>query len=240
MKDKWLKNWKRFMALLLIVCIIISNSNITAVDVLAEEESEKKQYTFVYKIEKIEKEVSDSEVNIAVYEDDKEIEKTGNAYELEINKEYKYRVTSSNPKFSNLDIENNFTINADEKITIFIPLNKLNIKMENKKCYKGQSVSMFETDNWDLDWEWISDNTEVAAVDSNGNVTTFQEGEATITKTSKLDAGITDSAKLTVTGNKVNCNLIFEVIKDEAASEQLDRKPEHVTIKKDGNIITPD
>lgn len=240
MKKIGSKYWKRIIALLLIVCIVISNSNITAADVLAEEEPEKKQYTFVYKIEKTEKEVSDSEVNIVVYEGDKEIEKTGNAYELEINKEYKYKVTSSNPKFSNLDIENNFTTNEDEKITVLIPINKLNIKMEDKKCYKGQSVSMFEIDNWDLDWKWTSDNTEVAAVDSNGNVTTFQEGEATITKTSRIDAGITDCAKVTVTSNKVKCNLIFEVIKDEAASEQLEQNPEHVIIKKDGNVILPD
>lgn len=241
---KILKNCKRAITFLLVICIVISNSNITATEVLAEE-PEKNQYTVVCKIKETNKEISDSEVKIVIFDGDNEIKKTDNAYELEKGKEYNYKITSESPKFegSTLEIREAFTAGTDREIPIFIPLDKLNIEMGNKECYKDGSISMFAADDWNLDWEWTSDNDNVAKVDNQGNVTGIGEGTATITKVSGVNSKITASAQVTVSIRKVNCKLNFEIIKDEQSGEKeaLSEKLELVTIKdKNGKEIRPE
>lgn len=221
---KILKNCKRAIAFLLVICIVISNFNITATEVLAEE-PEKNQYTVVCKIKETNKEISDSEVKIEIFDrDNNEIKKTGNTYELEKGEDYKYKVTSTSSKFKGLPLEIRDTITAgtDKEIPLFIPLDKLNIEMGNKECYKGGSISMFAADDWNLGWEWTSNNDKVAKVDNQGNVTGIGEGTATITKTSRFNSEITASTEVRVTTRKVNCGLSFVIKKDAENKEKIE------------------
>lgn len=202
---KMLKGWKRVVAFLLVICIIISNSNLTVPGVSAEE-PEKGQYTFVCKIKESGEKISDSEVKVEIFDgDNKEIEKADDAYELEKGKKYKYKITSTSPKFkgSSLKIEDTFSAGADKEIPLFIPPDMLNIEMGNKECYKGESISMSAPDDWNLNWLWESDNEKVAKVEDNGKVTAVGEGTATITKTSKSDSKIKASAQVTVVASLV-------------------------------------
>lgn len=229
------KNGKRFVAFLLIICMIISNSNITTVTVFAEE-SDENMYTFVCKttINQVEQVISD--VNVTIYDaDNKEIQKINNAYELENGKKYKYKVTSS--KFS--EVNDEFTAGTDKNITIQIPLNKLNVTMEAKNCYVGEIISMLKKDDWNLDWTWSSSNSKVATVDDKGNVTAIEEGKTTITKISTLDNTIQKSAQIKVENRYVKSDLKYIINKGTTYEEELSGLA--VTVKDENDkIITAD
>lgn len=235
MKKIWSKSGKRFAAFLLIICMIMGNFNVTTVAVLAEE-SDENMYTFVCKttINQVEQVISD--VNVTIYDaDNNEIQKTNNAYELKSGKKYKYKVTSS--KFS--EVNDEFTAGTDKEIIIKIPLNKLNITMEDKNCYVGERIPMFKENDWDLDWTWSSSDSKVATVDNKGNVTAIKKGTTTITKVSKLDNTIQKSAQIKVENRYVKCNLKYIINKETTYEEEISELA--VTIKDENDkIITVD
>ena len=213
----------------------MGNFNVTTVAVLAEE-SDENMYTFVCKttINQVEQAISD--VNVTIYDaDNNEIQKTNNAYELKSGKKYKYKVTSS--KFS--EVNDEFTAGTDKEITIKIPLNKLNITMEDKNCYVGERIPMFKENDWDLDWTWSSSDPKVATVDDKGNVTAIKKGTTIIKKVSKLDDTIQKSAQITVENQYVKCNLKYIINKETTYEEEISELA--VTIKDENDkIITAD
>lgn len=212
----------------------MGNFNVTTVAVLAEE-SDENMYTFVCKatIKEVEQIISD--VNVTIYDvDNNEIQKTNNAYDLKSGKKYKYKVTSS--KFS--EVNDEFTAGTDKEITIKIPLNKLNITMEDKNCYVGERIPMFKENDWNLDWTWSSSDPKVATVDDKGNVTAIKKGTTIIKKVSKLDDTIQKSAQITVENQYVKCNLKCLINQGTGNEEELSGLT--VTVK-DGNVgITSD
>lgn len=134
-----------------------------------------------------------------------------------------YKITSSSVKMPYLNNDRSFHIYAkwDEiKVVKSIKLNKTSITgLSNVGATEKLSVSSLSpSDAENKNVKWSSSNTNVATVDSNGNVKLLNAGTATITCTSvgnsSVKATCTVTVKQSVTGIRLDKDNIFRYSDD--------------------------
>ena len=113
------------------------------------------------------------------------------------------------------------TITAECAVTVTAPITGLSLPAAMTLSVGGSgslTVTYAPSDTTQKDVTWSSDNTSVAAVDSNtGVITTVAVGTANITATSTVNGSISGSCALTVkeTYNAAEVTIVFEGFEDE-------------------------
>lgn len=200
---RYLKKWKRFVAFILTVCLVLCNVNVTAITSSAENEAVYVDCTIQCKVEMVEKELSNLEVKLESSTEG-EVTPVSGVYKLKVGETYKYNVTGDQIK----QTTGNFTIEEQTtgsfQKTIYIPLENLEYSFTDKSCYVGEKISV--ANDWDFDWEWSSSNPDVATVSDTGEVTGVDAGSTEITRTYGT---FKQTIKVTVDYKKTNCKLNF-------------------------------
>lgn len=232
MKIKYLKNWKRFVAFILIVCLILCDVDITAFTSSAENEAVYVNCTIQCKVEIVEKELSNLEVKLESSTEG-EVTPVSGVYKLKVGEEYKYNITGDQIE----QITGDFTIEEEttgifQKI-IYIPLENLKYSFTDTSCYVGEKISV--ANDWDFEWEWSSSNPDVATVSDTGEVTGVNVGSAEITRTYKT---IKQTVNVTVDykENKYKLNFYYNELSDSVDVNAMIRNQDNsvVVAEEDG------
>lgn len=202
MKKPRKKLWKKCIAILMVFCMLFSDSPIL---ILAEELQS--GYVFDFKCTVGTEDIRIPDVHIELYEEIEEtdsegeketkqvkVSETNGTFQLESGKKYTYDLSGSLIE----NIKDTITIEENKKVTIYIPKDKLKKQMEGGACYVGQSLNLQKDIDLPVSWTWKSSSEDIAKVDAKGIVQAISDGEATITKSYGEDDGITVSAKVIV------------------------------------------
>ncbi len=233
MKMKGRRLWKRIIAILLVLSIVLADSNIWSITAIATNTQESVDegngettdgtegtevkttpYQFGCVVSTVNGNVNVTDATFVIKDSaDKNVDLKDSAYPLVVGETYSYVVSSS--KFKE-DVTGSIVadeLGANESVkthNVLAPHEKLKLDMQPVTCDRGSTVNLLGND-WDLGWTWTTSDKKIATVTQDGVVKGIKAGSATITKTHKTNSAIKSFTTVTVQPLQVDCKLDFVV-----------------------------
>lgn len=123
------------------------------------------------------------------------IEKSYTDRNLTPNTTYEYQISSEN-SFGESQLSKIVTVTTDYSPVEDVTLNKGELELDIGDSDSLSAIVSPSTAKQDV--EWVSDDSSIATVDSNGNVEAIAEGETFITVSSESDPGLEDACSVIV------------------------------------------
>lgn len=261
MKMKGRRLWKRIIAILLVLSIVLADSNIWSITAIAtntqgtvDDEGETtdegdeitdENVTVPYQLGCVVSTVNGnanvSDATFVIKDSTSTIvNPTNNVYSLVVGKKYTYEITSSKLKETLTGEIDAVALDENESIKIhnvIVPHDKLKIEMQPVVCDRGSTIDLLEND-WNLGWKWTIEDNTIVSIDGDGKLKGLKVGSTKITKTHKTIPEITASTTITVQPLQVNCKLDF-VVQTKNGKVSVGESYQTCELKKDNGVINP-
>lgn len=258
MKSKRTKIWKRIVAILLVLSVVITDSSLWSITALADENDPPTTVTCNFNCTlpngtSIQGVTYTVQQEVAITNDDgttgtkmENLNPDDGKWTLTIGQ--KYKIIAQHGGFVNEIVTNEYTPAAGDAATytFSVAWGDLKISMQNQTMTRTATLDVPTENGWGLEWNWSSSDTSVASIETETEdgkkmikIKANKAGTATITRTYKIDDNnqLQSSMTLNVEPQIVKANIKFYIKDKDGQDVDVTSSIPYYNITKDGSTV---